>query len=269
MFGFLNGYFANDLSGTILLKNTGDYGILNQYAIYNSGKLIIQAAGTDAVFNMENAFLALLQAMKNGISEVMIVFGHMVLRGSRTIKMSESHFHAFESPAYRPLAEITALGIGFRSSALKVDTSIRFDFLPHFQRNILTIDLVPGQEPGIVSQVLRSGTCRGLILKSHGAGNVPIHEEYSFIPVIEKATELRIPVLISTKFVGGKTLPIYEPAIKAMAAGAIPTGDMTDVMAQVKFMWALAQGCTEREALSDFLHRNFVGEITPDRMVVH
>ncbi|MBK8567828.1 MAG: hypothetical protein IPN76_32040 [Saprospiraceae bacterium] len=54
-YGIVNGanagYLANDLTGTILIKNTADYGIYNLFAIYNSGKLTIQAAGTDAVYN--------------------------------------------------------------------------------------------------------------------------------------------------------------------------------------------------------------------------
>ncbi len=50
------GYLANDLTGTILIKKTGDYGIYNFYAVYNSGKLTIQTAGTDAIFNEADGF---------------------------------------------------------------------------------------------------------------------------------------------------------------------------------------------------------------------
>jgi L-asparaginase len=112
--------------------------------------------------------------------------------------------------------------------------------------------------------VLKSGTCQGLLLKSLGAGNVPSEEEYSILPVIEAATvKYKVPVLVSTKFVGGNThMDIYEPGKLAMEAGAIPTGDMTDVMAQIKFMWALAQGHRDRKALEEVIKKSFVGEIS-------
>ncbi len=92
-------------------------------------------------------------------------------------------------------------------------------------------------------EVLKSGKCQGLLLKSLGAGNVPSEDEYSLLPVIQAAQTYHVPVLISTKFVGGNThMDMYEPGKLALEAGAIPTGDMTDVMAQVKFMWAWRRG---------------------------
>ena len=113
-------------------------------------------------------------------------------------------------------------------------------------------------------EVLRSGKCQGLLLKSLGAGNVPSEDEYSLLDVIREATHtFKIPVLVSTKFVGGNThMDIYEPGKLAMEAGAIPTGDLTDVMAQVKFMWALAQGHRSSEELRNVINTSFVGEIS-------
>jgi len=71
-----------------------------------------------------------------------------------------------------------------------------------FRTGIVTIDLTPGQNPFIIRSVLNNRACRGIILKSHGAGSVPTIGDYSFIPLIEEATRnIEIPVLISTKFV--------------------------------------------------------------------
>ncbi len=138
------------------------------------------------------------------------------------------------------------------------------DIKPHFQRGILAVDLVPGLEPGILLEVLKSGRCQGLLLKSLGAGNVTSEDEYSLLPVIQAAVNTyNIPVLVSTKFVGGNThMDIYEPGKLAFEAGAIPTGDLTDVMAQVKFMWALAQGYRTPQELNRVINTNMVGEIS-------
>lgn len=207
----------------------------------------------------------------------MIVFSEKVLRANRTVKVSESRFPAFDSPAFPALSLITLGGISFIPQVLKNEREDRtnlkltrgrmeyeFKMEPHFQRGILSVEIVPGLEPGILMEVLRSGKCQGLLLKSLGAGNVPSEEEYSILPIIEAATQkYKIPVLVSTKFVGGNThMDIYEPGKLALDAGAIPTGDMTDAMAQVKFMWALAQGHRSLDTLRQVIAKSFVGEIT-------
>ena len=103
-----------------------------------------------------------------------------------------------------------------------------------------------------------------MLLKSLGAGNVPSENEYSLLPVIREAVHvLKIPVLVSAKFIGRQThMDIYEPGKLALKAGAIPTGDLTDVMAQVKFMWLLAQGHQSQEELKRAINTSVVGEIT-------
>jgi L-asparaginase len=231
--------------------------------IFTGSQLPLVDFGTDARFNLENAMKTAIHASEAGVNEVMIVFHDRVLRASRAIKSSESKFTAFESPAFPDIAHISAVGVNFYPQVRKKEGDEKIDLKPHFQRGILTVDLVPGIEPSILSAVLSSGTCQGLLLKSLGAGNVPSLDDYSLIPVIKKAKLLDIPVLVSTKFVGGNTrMDLYEPGKEAMEAGAIGTYDMTDVSAQVKLMWALAQGHRSAEALKKVIDTNFIGEVT-------
>jgi len=232
--------------------------------VFTGAQLPLVIHGTDARFNLENAMKTVLKACDEHIAEVMIVFSDRVLRGSRAIKTSEAKFRAFDSPAFSDLALIDAIGVKFIPHALKAQSDVKLDIKPHFQRGILSVEVVPGLEPGIFMEVLRSGKCQGLLLKSLGAGNVPSEDEYSLLDVIREATHtFKIPVLVSTKFVGGNThMDIYEPGKLAMEAGAIPTGDLTDVMAQVKFMWALAQGHRSSEELRNVINTSFVGEIS-------
>lgn len=232
--------------------------------VFTGSQLPLIAYGTDARFNLENSMKTVLQACDEGVAEVMIVFSDRVLRGGRAIKTSEVRFPAFDSPAFPHLARIDAIGVHFIPDALKADKEVVFEIKPQFQRGILAIDLVPGLEPEILLKVLRSGECRGLLLKSLGSGNVPSEDEYSLLPVIREAVSaLKIPVLVSTKFVGGQThMDIYEPGKLALEAGAIPTGDLTDIMAQVKFMWTLAQGHQSLEDLKQVINTSIIGEIT-------
>ncbi|MBI4087589.1 MAG: asparaginase [Candidatus Liptonbacteria bacterium] len=232
--------------------------------VFTGSQLPLIAYGTDARFNLENSMKTVLRACEERIAEVMIVFSERVMRASRAIKTSEASFHAFDSPAFPRLARVDAIGVHFIPEVLKVDEDAPLNVLPNFEHGIFAIDLLPGLEPEILFGVLRSGKCRGLLFKSLGAGNVPSEEGYSLLPVIREAVgTLKIPVLVSTKFVGGKVhMEMYEPGKLALEAGAIPTGDLTDVMAQVKLMWALAQGYTSMEDLKNIINTNIVGEIT-------
>ena len=236
---------------------------LKMPVVFTGSQLPLVSFGTDARFNLENSFKVLSEAVQLKIAEVMIVFGDNVYRANRTIKSSEAKFSAFSSPAIPPLATIDAVGVHFTDNAIRQNLSAVLAPQTNFHKGILAIDLVPGLNPDILRSLVDSGLCAGLLLKSLGAGNVPSEDDYNLVPVISYAIEQRsLPVLVSTKFVGGNThMDIYEPGKLALDAGAIPTGDLTDVMAQIKFMWALGQGITGYN-LKSFMLENIVGEIT-------
>ena len=238
---------------------------LKKPIIITGSQLPLTVYGNDARFNLENAIKTAVLAAEEKIAEVMIVFNDVILRGGRSVKISESSFNAFTSPSFPVIGNITSRGITFNQYAHHCDKNTPFELKPHFQTGILTVDLVPGQLPGLIEEVLKSGKCKGVILKSHGAGSVPTVNEYSFIPLIECAVnKYQVPILISTKFMGGNPIKDIndEPAVEAQNAGAIPTGDMTDVMSEVKLMWLLAQGFREKDKLKQEILKDYIGEIT-------
>ena len=162
------------------------------------------------------------------------------------------------------IGSITSTGIHFNSYAQKLSKE-PFEIHPKFNMNIISIDLTPGQSPSLIDFIVRSGKCHGVILKSYGAGSVPINGESSFLPFIKRAVnDYKIPVIISTKFLGGNSFKEIndDNAVRAIKAGGIPAKDMTDVMTEVKLMWLLGQNLTSREELKKQLHKSFVGEIT-------
>ena len=232
--------------------------------VFTGSQLPLVAYGTDAQFNLENSMKTVLEACNQGVAEVMIVFNDRVLRACRALKTSEASFLAFDSPAFPYLARIDAVGIHFITEALKVNKKSNFEVKPNFQRGILAVELSPGLEPDILLETIKSKKCQGVLLKSFGAGNVPTEGEYSLLPMIREAVNvLKLPVLISTKFVNGKThMGIYETGKMALDAGAIPTGDLTDVMTEVKLMWILGQGVTEQNAVKKMLLTSYVGEVS-------
>lgn len=238
---------------------------LKKPIVLTGSQLPLTVYGNDARFNFENAVKTAVVAAKKNIAEVMIVFSDVILRGGRAVKVSESAFRAFKSPAFPELGSITSTGIHFSSMVRKADPNIEFDIQPHFNTNVVSIDLTPGQLPSLVEALVLSGRCKGVILKSHGAGSVPTDGEFSFLPFIKKTVgEYKVPVIVSTKFLGGNAYKEIndECAMLAIEYGAIPGGDLTDVMTEVKLMWVLAQGSFEEKEIRTKLLTDYVGEVT-------
>ena len=232
-------------------------------------QLPLTVYGNDARFNFENAVKTIVTACEQGINEVMVIFNDVVLRAGRAVKISESAFRAFDSPAFPPVADITSTGVHFNYHARRYDKSVPFELRPHFTSGILSIDLTPGQLPDLFEVIVSSGKCKGIILKSHGAGSVPTDGPYNFIPFIEKTVRnYKIPVIISTKFLGGNSFKEVndEPAVLALEAGAIPSGDQTDAMTEVKLMWILSQGINTLGEIKKSILRDFTGEITTEKI---
>ncbi len=235
---------------------------LKKPIVFTGSQLPLVGYGTDARFNLENALKVVVEASNENIAEVMIVFGDRILRGNRSIKTSESKFNAFDTPAIPNLGIITATGVSFGPLVLKVDPSVKLEIKKNFSEGVLAIELYPGIQPEVIMPSIESGLCKALLLKSLGAGNVPSEEPYSLLTLIKYATEkINIPVLVSTKFTGGNThMEIYEPGKMALDAGAIPTGDLTDVAAQVKCMWALDVWGKSKEEFKKIMREDIVGE---------
>lgn len=240
--------------------------------VLTGSQLPLTVYGNDARFNFENSVKVAVEAAKQGVAEVMVVFSDVILRGARTVKVSESSFSAFKSPAFPELGVITSTGIHFSPIIRKVNPKIKFELKPSFNTNIVSLDLTPGQLPSMIESFASMGKCRGLILKSHGAGSVPTEGEYSFIPLIKKTVqEYKIPVIVSTKFLGGNAYKEVndECAVLAIEAGAIPGGDLTDVMTEVKLMWILAQGAFSEGQVRKRILTDYVGEVTEAKVGLH
>ena len=232
--------------------------------IFTGSQLPIIDPGTDADVNLERSMQAMIEAINRNICEVMIVFADSVLRASRTIKVSEARFDAFDSPAFPHLADITATDIVFSPLAKKGKKGPKLTAKPQntFANGIVSIDVRPGLEPKLVAAITKSDESSSLILKSLGAGNVPSEKEYSLLPVIKDIVRAGKPEIIATKFIGGRTIPgLYEPGRAAIEAGAGHAGNMTDVAAEVKLMWLMGQGIRDPKKVNQAMLKSFVGEI--------
>lgn len=244
--------------------------------------IIFTGAQTTAYVAHGDARINLIRAVRvatEDLAEVAICFGDYVFRGCRTQKKDEKKFDAFESPAFFPIADITEEIIFHNRAKQQTTDRLKLDFIPEFELGLIQLSLIPGLLPDQFMPLLEKEEIKGIILQSFGAGNVPSDGNFSFESFIEASVERNIPVIIASQFPANSTLhSIYEPGMRARAAGAIPTGNMTNAAATAKFRWVLAQINKEIEngslvkenkldRISDEMTRVYVGEMDDNSAV--
>ncbi len=248
---------------------------LNKPVVFTGAQVYPDKIGTDAKFNIENAFRVAISNVRG----VMIVFGHYVLLGCRAQKRHESDFNAFDSPAIPPLAHVRS-DISWDSNYTdytdytnKLSDTQPLHLQAEFSPQILCLKVNASLSSETIDALLQRNGCKGIVFESLGAGNIPSR----YLPVIRLATSKDIPVLIASPFVGGSVAhaSTYSLGFEALRAGVIPTNDMTFIAAYVKLMWCLPQlvkrvkaGELQKgqiiNAMKEMFAINFVGEVTLD-----
>lgn len=224
-----------------------------------------------------DARINLLRAVKTAcedVAEVVVTFGDYIFRGCRVQKKDERRFDAFESPAEFPLGYITEEIVLGNNVIRRPEHPKQIDFKPHFADGIVQFSLIPGLKPDVLLPILEQEDCLGIVLQSFGAGNVPNAARYSFKHFIARAVKLNKPVIIASQFPANSTLEShYEPGVEAVRSGAIPTGNMTNAAATVKFRWTLHQVNAEIRSkrlaagdklakIAEIMNDSYVNEVT-------
>lgn len=238
--------------------------------VFTGAQTTPDIAHGDARVNLIRA----IKVAQEDFAEVIISFGDYVFRGCRTQKKDEKRFDAFESPALYPIADITEKILKHPIARTKKDVkNTDIDLLPEFSGGILQVGLIPGLKPSLLMPVLKNSQCKGVVLQSFGAGNVPDEGEYGFGDFIKKAVGQEIPVIITSQFPANSTLEThYAPGVAAVKAGALPTGNMTSAAATVKFRWVLARvdqeitdnailQCDKMERIKELMGNTYVQEM--------
>ena len=232
------------------------------FALQNLDKPIVLTGAQKSIFDLasdaQNNLINAAKVALLGVPEVVIVFGTKILRGSRAQKKSESQLNAFWSPVVSPLGYI---GIEPQIEASRIwrCESNSLKFVPDFESEIVFFQLFPGLDGKYIEAAVDCG-CRGIILNSYGAGNIP-NGEFSLLPAIKKAVKNNVPVVVATQCVKGSTRMIYEVGQSALEAGAISAFDMTSEAVAAKLMWIMAQ-TRDMETIRGMMGTNFCGEIT-------
>ena len=225
--------------------------------VFTGSQTTVDVPHGDAIGNMLRAALVATQELP----EVVISFGEKIFRATRTQKKDDLRFDAFESPGFPELGFVAEEVQIFRQNLLTtVGTTALTNIPAEFASGILHVSQLPGSEAAFYEQALSADNhgeplCRGIIIQSLGAGNVPTKAPaFDLRELIRTATAQQIPVVLTSQY---PVLPAnylrYSPSQAAIKAGAIPTGNMTISAVLAKLSWVLPQ--VDREIRQGMLAR--------------
>jgi len=225
---------------------------LNKPVIITGAQVPLEEIGSDGRTNLINA----VRVAISDLAEVVVVFGSLIIRGTRAKKTSVFDMQAFISVNDVPLGTI---GLTIKFSSFAKTRSRRKPLLRiSLNENVALFPVYPGMKPEIIDYI--ANTHDGMVIEGYGAGNIPTGEK-SLIPAISSAISRNVPVVVCTQCIVGSTeMELYQVGRSALEAGAIPAMDMTPEAALVKLMWVLGQ-TDDMGSIDSMMQKCFVGEL--------
>ena len=225
---------------------------LGKPVVVTGSQVPLEDIGSDGRSNLINAFRVAI----SDLAEVAVVFGSLIIRGTRAKKTSAFDLQAFTSANIPPIGSI-GLAIKFGND-IRPRAKRKPLLRPFLNENVALLPVYPGLKPEIVSYL--ASTHAGIVLEGYGAGNIPT-EHHSLVPSIKEATAKNVPVVVCTQcLVGSTEMELYQVGRAALQAGAIPAMDMTPETALVKLMWVLGQA-NDLRSIDSLMQKSFAGEL--------
>jgi glutamyl-tRNA(Gln) amidotransferase subunit D len=113
---------------------------------------------------------------------------------------------------------------------------VDLDLADKLEPKCALVKYTPGSSPEIFNYYLDKGY-KGVVLEGTGLG----HVASDWIDTIQRASELNIPVVVTSQCLRGRICDmVYDTGRYMVDAGAIEGEDMLPEVALVKLMWVLA-----------------------------
>lgn len=220
--------------------------------IFTGSQLPIGAVRTDASQNLIAALQIASSSDSSGpqIQEVCVYFDYFLYRGNRCKKVESTHFDAFESENYPPLAEL-GITIDYNFSALKTTASSGL-FTVHSLRpvQLAVLKLFPGLNQSYLDHVLQTPGLQGVIMETFGSGNAPTSTW--FIEAITEAIANDIIIFNVSQCNGGRVIQgRYATSKQLQKVGIISGDDITTeaALAKMQFLFSNYPEIDQIEAL--------------------
>ncbi|MHA2060216.1 MAG: Glu-tRNA(Gln) amidotransferase subunit GatD [Candidatus Ranarchaeia archaeon] len=219
---------------------------------------------SDAAVNLLSAVHFASKAQYAGVSLLMhsnssdeLVTAH---HPTKARKCHTSRRDAFLTINGSPIAEIDKNSeITFRSkNHLKRDKTRTPVFAPKFDSNVTILKTYPGMTGDILETHIAQGV-HGIILEGTGLGHAP----HSLYEGIRKAKEKKIPIVMTSQCIWGRTnMNVYRTGVELLDRGIVQGKDMVTETAYAKLSWVLGQTQDYLKVL-ELLRKNLSGEFSP------
>ncbi|MCR4327916.1 MAG: asparaginase [Patescibacteria group bacterium] len=231
------------------------------YSLQNLGKPVVltgaQIPGAKVETDARRNFINAVSVACMNIAGVMVVFDEEIILGARASKVSESKLNAFETINWDLLGEIR-IDIRLSNEAKKRHSGVLAP-MPGFEENITVVMLVPGTPVEMLMRLLEDGV-KGMVLRGYGPGNIA----YTYLPVIKRARQLNVPIVVDSQCLEGSTsMHLYDVGKQALDKGVIQAYDMSIESVATKLMWALKHAKNYAE-VKKIMHTNYTGEINKE-----
>ncbi len=226
---------------------------LSKPVIFTGAQRPLAAIRTDARRNLLDA----VELAPRDIPEVGVCFDGLLLRGCRSTKSNAHDYRAFDSPGCEPLAR---LGVD-----IQISQHLRWPGMPfrcdaRFDPHVLSVQLTPGFQAGLLKSILRAeSSLKGIVLSVFGVGTVPTLDS-KLSDVLCEANERGVVVVATTPSSGRIDFGQYLNSRPLLDAQVIPGGSMQMEAATTKLMHALAVSSSEEE-LRMYMEWNVAGEL--------
>ncbi|MCL2862735.1 MAG: Glu-tRNA(Gln) amidotransferase subunit GatD [Methanimicrococcus sp.] len=209
------------------------------------------------------------RAAAGDIAEVLIVMHGSVSddycalhRAVKARKMHTSRRDTFKSVNMSPIAnmdyftgELTFLS-GFTDYARRGENALKIT--PLLEEKCAIVKFVPGADAAIFDYYIEKGY-KGIVLEGVGLG----HVSEDWIPALMRAADKKIPVVVTSQCINGKTaLETYETGLAMKDAGVAEAADQTTEAVFVKLMWLLGQGL-DYDKVKELISTKMKGDMSP------
>ncbi len=158
-------------------------------------------------------------------------------RATKVRKMHTSRRDAFRSINSEPIGFVDYLtGEIHTHMEYTKRSSNELELRGSFEPKCALVKFTPGASPDIISYYLDAGY-KGIVIEGTGLG----HVSSEWVPLIERATSMNVPVVITSQCLHGRVCDrVYDTGRDMLKAGAIEGKDMLPEVALVKLMWVLS-----------------------------
>lgn len=177
---------------------------------------------------------------------VLVVMNEEIHSAREVTKTHSTNLKTFSSPFWGPLGYVDDDCVIFRRTPLIMQKIFPKSLID----DVHLLKMVAGADDYLLRSLIKKPAA-GIVIEGFGRGNVPP----ALVPAIHEAVDLNIPIVLTTRTLGGRVLGVhsYEGSAKALSnLGVILAGEISGPKARIKLILALGAKCSQHDLIQLF-----------------